>query len=114
MKIINHTQKKVLAEHASECRSLFAKATGLMFASKPKALLFSFSKPRKVSLHMFFVHFPIDVIYIEKGQVVEIKEHLKPWQMYTPKTKASLVLELPMGLIQKTKTRVGDEIIFQW
>ena len=107
--ITNITRKAILAKQHTLCTSAISKAIGLMFALKPKALVFAFSKPARISLHMLFVFFPIDVIYLDsKMRVVEIKESFKPFTFYTPKRKASFVIELPAGSAKGSK--LGDII----
>ena len=40
---------------------------------------------------MFFVFFPIDVLFLDKNKkVVELKENFKPFSIYFPKNKAKL------------------------
>ena len=86
---------------------------GLMFRIKPKSLVFVFEKPKIVSLHMFFVFFPIDVLYLDKNKkVIEIKEKFMPFSFYNPKRKASYVIELPVLTVESTKTKIGDIISF--
>jgi uncharacterized membrane protein (UPF0127 family) len=93
-KIINKTNNKTIAKDYRLCKSILSKATGLMF-SKRKNLIFIFSDERIVALHMIFVFFPIDVLFLDKNKkVVEIKKDFKPWTFYTPKKKAMYVIEL--------------------
>lgn len=76
------------------CKSLLSKARGLMFSRK-KNLVFVFGRPRRVSLHMFFVFFPIDVIFLDEDKkIIEIKRDLKPFRFYTSKEKAKYAVEL--------------------
>jgi len=94
------------------CKNIFSKALGLMF-SKPKTLIFIFKREKIISLHMFFVFFPIDVLFLDKNKkIVEIKENFKPFTFYTPKNKALYIIELPRGIIQKTKAKVGYILSF--
>ena len=80
-----------------------------MFRFKPIAMLFTFSREKLVSLHMFFVFFPIYVLYLDKTkQIVEIAENFKPWTTYTPKAKAKYIIELPAGTVKKTNTKLND------
>lgn len=89
------------------------KAKGLMF-SPPKTLVFEFRKEKKVPLHMLFVFFAIDVIYLDKrNKVVELKKGLRPFSFYTPQKKAKSVIELQQGTIEKSGTRAGDVIKFE-
>lgn len=113
MKIINKTKKTVLSEDACAVSSLFGKAKGLMFSSQ-KELLFVEKKERFLPLHMLFVFFSIDVVYLDKKkQVVELKERLLPFMFYFPKNKAQYVLEVKAGTIKKTKTAVTDSLAFR-
>ncbi len=62
---------------------------------------------------MFFVIFPIDVLFLDKNRkVVDLKENFKPFTFYTPKAKAKYVIELPNGIIKKTNTRINDFYFF--
>ena len=81
--------------------------------SRQKNLILAFKKEKIIPLHMFFVFFPIDIIYLNKNKkIVEIKENFRPLTTYTPKKKAQYVLELEKGTIAKTNTNISDIIIF--
>ena len=85
-----------------------------MFSKKNfTPLIFVFKKEKIIPLHMLFVFFPIDVLFLDKDRkVVELKEKFMPFAFYTPKYKALYIIELPSGIIKKTKTRVGDNLDF--
>jgi hypothetical protein len=111
--IKNQTKKFVIIKKAKICRSIFSKALGFMFRFKKPdyALVFIFNREVKAELHMFFVFFPIDVLFLDKNKkVVDIKKDFKPFSYYSPKAKPQYVIELPVGLLKKTKT--GDIIYF--
>ncbi len=111
--ITNKTRKTIIAETHYNFKSPVSRAIGLMFAMNPKNLVFIFKKERIVPLHMFFVIFPIDVLFIDKNKkVVEIKENFRPFRSYIPKAKAKYVIELPKGAVKKSKTEIGDIISF--
>jgi uncharacterized protein len=111
-KIINKTTKKVIAKDFMLCESLLSKASGLMF-SKRKNLVFVFPYERIVPLHMMFVFFPIDVLFLDKNKkVVEIKRDFGPWRFYTPKKKAMYVIELCTKDCQRSSVKVGEMIGF--
>jgi len=62
---------------------------------------------------MFFVFYPIDVIFLDKNKIiVEIKENFKPFTFYTPKNKAKYIIELKNNTIKETNTKIGDIISF--
>ena len=113
MDIKNITKKRIIAENATICKNIIAKSLGLMFTLKPKTLIFIFKKEKIIPLHMLFVFYPIDVLFLGKNKVVvEIKESLMPFTVYTPKNKAKYIIELPQGTIKKTKTVLRDKIKF--
>jgi uncharacterized membrane protein (UPF0127 family) len=63
------------------------------------------------SIHCFFMRMPIDVLYVDKqGQVVKVLESLRPWRLGPISFKTDWVLELPVGTIERTGTRVGDRL----
>ena len=85
-----------------------------MFSRQPKTLIFIFDSEKIVPLHMFFVFYPIDVLFLNKNKkVVETKENFKPFTLHNPRNKAQYIIELPKGTIKKTKTTVGDTISFK-
>ena len=112
--IKNITKNKILAKKTILCKNNISKAIGLMFSRKKKTLIFIFKKEKIIPLHMFFVFYPIDVIFLNKNKkVVEIKQNLRPFAFYIPKNKAKYVIELPHKTIRKTKTKLGDTISFK-
>lgn len=109
----NKRNSKILAKKAKPCKSIFSKSLGLMFSKKNKTLVFIFKKEKIVPLHMFFVFYPIDVLFLDKyKKVIEIKENFMPFTSYTPKNRAKYVIELPNNTVRNTKTGVGDTIMF--
>ena len=112
MKVINLANHKILASDAGLCNTAFSKAIGLMFSkNKKKSLVFKFDSERIIPLHMFFVFYPIDALFLNKKNiVVESKENFMPFRFYTPNKMAIYVIELPKGTIKKYKTKIGDKI----
>lgn len=65
-------------------------------------------------IHMFFMAFPIDAVFVSKdGTVVHLVEGIKPWRISRYVFSARAVLELPVGSIAKSATRVGDRLVFE-
>jgi len=111
--ITNKTKNTILSPQFSELSSVFSKALGLMFHTKPKSLIFQFNKEQLIPLHMCFVFFPIDVVFLNSNKkVVEIKENFKPWTYYSPKNKAKYVIELPKDTIKNSRIELND--LIQW
>ena len=113
MMIKNLTRKTILAKKYKICKNIFSKSLGLMFSIRNGSLILNFKKEKINPLHMFFVFYPIDVLFLNKDKVVvEIKENFQPFTFYTPKKKSKYIIELPKGIIEKSKTKVGDKINF--
>jgi uncharacterized membrane protein (UPF0127 family) len=65
------------------------------------------------SIHMFFMKFAIDVLFLDDdGVVVRAIEGIKPWRATRVYSDASSVLELPVGVIGRSGTRPGDKVRF--
>ena len=63
--------------------------------SKKRNLFFVFSSEKRRSLHMWFVFFPIDVLFLDKQKrIIEIKRDFKPFTLYRSQKKAQYVVEL--------------------
>ena len=89
--------------------SVFGKARGLMFSRK-KNLVFVFDKEQRIGLHMLFVFFPIDVLFLDKDKrIVEIKKNFRPFSFYKSREKAKYVVEIAKG---KKKYKIKEKIKF--
>ncbi len=73
------------------CKSWLSKFRGLMF-SKKKNLLFVFNKEKRVIIHMFFVFYPINIIYFDKNKKPIAKVKAYPFTILKPR-KAKYILE---------------------
>ncbi len=105
-------------KEVKHCKSNFSQGLGLMLSRKNKnrALVFELKKEKKVPLHMFFVFYPIDVLYLDEDKngdkrIVEIKENFKPFTFYSPKNKAKYIVELPVNTVSKGQLNVNDIIM---
>jgi uncharacterized membrane protein (UPF0127 family) len=112
--LYNKTTKKKIIEKTKIADSFFKRFKGLMFSSKPDyALIFELEKEGKLnsSIHMLFVFYPIDVIYLNsEKKVVDIKYNFKPFSLnYTPKKASKYFIEFATGIIQK-KIGLNDEL----
>ncbi|XRO75704.1 DUF192 domain-containing protein [Methanocaldococcus sp. 28A] len=86
------------------------RAFGLMFRDiGNKAMLFLY-KRRKISMHTFFMLYPIDVIFIDENKVVEAVR-LKPWKTYKCKNYSTAMLEFKCIDINLDKL-VGEKVEF--
>lgn len=85
---------------------------GLMFKRKPETLVFDLKKKKKVGLHMFFVFFPIDVLFLDEDKKITAKiENFLPWRICKAR-EGRFIIELPAGTIRKTNSHIGDTLEF--
>lgn len=107
----------IIASKIIYCDNFLRQGTGLTFrtrkAVEDKAWMFRFNKPRRVGITMFFVFFPIDIVFLDKNNlVVELKENLRPFRNYTSKEKISSFIELKQGIIKKHSIKKGQHLMF--
>ncbi len=113
--IENKTKNKIVCNNKKTLSTPFEKALGLMFSKQIDDIgyIFLFDYPRRIDLHMFFVFFSIDLLFLDADKkVIEIKENFKPFSLYYSRNKAKFLIELPYGKIKESQTRIGDRIIF--
>lgn len=92
------SRRRVLASDVDAADSLLEQARGLMFQSsipEDYAMVFRFDDPGTRGLHMLFVPFPIDVLWLVDGEVTRC-ERLRPW-IGLGRATADTVIELPAG-----------------
>lgn len=64
-------------------------------------------------IHMFFMKFPIDVIFVDRSDiVVGLVENISPFSMSPMFLQAHRAIELPAGAISYSRTSLGDIVQF--
>lgn len=115
-KLINQTNKSVVCSRVVFAKTAFEKCRGLMFREKKSfdyALVFDFGRASKraAAIHMLFVFFPIDVVYLRDGNVVDLYRGVMPFTPHlAPKARADTLIELPQGAIWHSGIKMGDKI----
>lgn len=109
----NETRGTTIATNLSEARSFFARGRGLMGRREFPAGSALLIDPCS-SIHMFFMRFPIDVLYMDReDRVVRVQQSIKPWRIGPLFTRgAKYVIELPCGSIEQSNTQVGDRLAY--
>jgi len=96
--------------------SFMSRFLGLMFRSQVGTgliLKLPSSRSRHGSaIHMFFMRFPLDVVFADSEKKVVDMVSIGPWKTYTPKAPARYVIELEKGSFEKFKLEVDDELDF--
>ena len=68
---------------------------------------------RAGSVHMFFMRFPIDVVFLDRDlNVVGVRHGLRPWQVAAAR-RAVAALELPAGAAAEAGIEEGDVLALQ-
>jgi uncharacterized protein len=113
MVIKNKTKNSIIAEKVTIADTPFKRAKGLLGKrelSKGECLII---KPCN-SVHMFFMCFPIDALFIDKNNcVVGVVQNLLPYRLSPIFFKAAFVIEIPAGTIQTTKTEKNDLLLIE-
>lgn len=114
-------ESTVLARTVETAETEIEQMRGLMFRSSlpdDYALVFPFPAPPWWlpdslsgwrSIHMLFVHVPLDVLWLRDGEVQQVKT-LRPWRGLGL-AKADTVIELPAGTT--TGVAKGDTVLVE-
>ncbi len=104
---------QVLAREARLANSFFSRLKGLLGT---KSLLQDegmILDPCK-SVHTFFMHYDLDVIFIDKNNmIVGCESHLKPNRLSSYYGAARKAIELPAGTIEEKMIKLGQKLEFQ-
>jgi uncharacterized protein len=97
----------VVCERCEIPESSFGRARGLLGRERlapGEGMLID----RAGSVHMFFMRFPIDVVFLDRDwRVVGIRHRLRPWRLAGAK-RAVAALELPAGAAAEAGLEEGD------
>jgi uncharacterized membrane protein (UPF0127 family) len=112
----NETQNVVLVRHVRRADSFVSRLRGLTFrrqlGKEEGLLLVGHTESRAESaIHMFFVFFPIGVVWLDRANRVVDKAVARPFRpYYAPQAPAVGVLECQPDVLKKVE--VGDRIRF--
>ena len=108
--IVNTTRQQTIASVVETASNPWASMKGLLGRnSLPKghALIITGCN----SIHMMFMRFAIDVIFIDKhNTVVGLCQNIQPFAFSPIFLKSSCAIELPAGTIHATQTALQDKI----
>ena len=91
--------------------SFFTRFAGLMLRKKLPAATGLFLAPCN-SVHMCFMRFAIDVVYLDKKyNIVKVVKNLPPWLGLSMCSKAWAVLEMTAGEAERCGLEVGKTLI---
>jgi uncharacterized membrane protein (UPF0127 family) len=102
----------ILCERCEIPASSFARMRGLLGRDRlePGTGMLIDAAP---SVHMFFMRFPIDVVFLDRDRkVVGIRSRLAPWRVAGAR-RAVAALELPAGAVAAAGVEEGDALVFE-
>ena len=106
----NVTRQSVVGARIRVARSVVDRTVGLLRTPElnPGEGLWIERSP---SIHMFFMRYPIDAVFISKeSRVTKVVQNLKPWRVVWWAPGARDCLELRAGAAAASGTQVGDEL----
>jgi uncharacterized membrane protein (UPF0127 family) len=103
---------RVVCERCELAESTFARMRGLLGRDgleRGSGMLID----RTGSVHMFFMRFPIDAVFLDRTRkVVGIRHRLAPWRVAWAR-HAVATLELPAGAASEAGLERGDVLVLE-
>lgn len=113
LRVTNETRGTILAGRAEEATGLVDRLAGLMGRKELPVGGGLLIAPCN-SIHMFFMRFPIDALFLDRDhRVVKLIAALPPWRITSIYWRARSVLELPAGVAAGSGTQEGDRLILE-
>ncbi|MBA3688951.1 MAG: DUF192 domain-containing protein [Chloroflexi bacterium] len=110
VRVHNLTRGTSVAERCRVAASMCDRAVGLLATPNlpsGQGLLIE----RTQSIHMFFMRYPIDVVFADRdARVTRTVAGLRPWSVVWWAPGARDCIELPVGALLASGTAVGDEL----
>ncbi len=110
VRVNNLTRGTAVAERCRVAASLGDRAVGLLATRSLQpgdGLLIE----RTQSIHMFFMRYPIDVVFADRdARVTRIVAGLRPWRVVWWARGARDCIELPVGALLGSGTVPGDQL----
>ena len=118
LRAINQTRGTVLCARIEDAGGVAGQSRGLLgrdSLAPDHGMLFVRSRFEPFMwMHMFFMRFPIDIVFLDRDdRVVWINHRLKPWRMSAIVMRARKAIELAAGCALLTGTTLGDLIRFE-
>ena len=110
MRLINKTKNIILAEDVFMANTLFRRIKGLLGVKKFLPNQAIILEPCN-SVHTFFMHFSIDVIFADRNyKVIKVLSKLSPNRITPIYWHSSKVIELSAGSLNLANTQIQDQL----
>jgi uncharacterized membrane protein (UPF0127 family) len=113
LRLVHPASGWVLAADLHRPRTFVGRGLGLMFRGALPSGTGMWIAPCN-GIHTFFMRFPIDVVFLDRGQrVVRVCPALRTWRMVPLVPGAHSVVELPAGSLQDLHLPRGEQLEVQ-
>ncbi|MCX9084285.1 MAG: DUF192 domain-containing protein [Candidatus Methanoperedens sp.] len=105
-----------IARNIEFSRTILKQTLGLMFRKGipiDHSMIFVLKKPSQVSIHMLFVFFPIDVIFLNEKKEITGLSRLRPWVGYKAMESIKYIIEMKAGTIEMFHLCKGGQMEFE-
>ena len=110
MRLINHTTGRVVCQQVTLARTLWTRTRGLLGRPPPERGTGLLLEPCQ-SVHMFFMRYAIDVIFLDADyRVVAVRAGLRPWRVTRYYRTAYAALELREGAAAEAGLEPGHQL----
>ncbi|HOY09666.1 MAG TPA: DUF192 domain-containing protein [Candidatus Omnitrophota bacterium] len=113
MRITNQTKNTLIADRARLADTIVSRLVGLLSRaslSSQEGLVITECR----QIHMLFMRFAIDVIFVNRdNKVVGLVRDIKPFRMSPYFFRAQKAIELPVGVIDSSRTEKGDTLFLK-
>ena len=107
--IVNLRNNMIISSHPQTAISLYMRTRGMIGRKFDLDSLDGMVFERCASIHTCFMSIPLDVIFTDKNNIVtKVISNVAPWRLAFGAKSSYKVIELPVGVIEKTQTLVGD------
>jgi uncharacterized membrane protein (UPF0127 family) len=110
LRVENVSKSTLLGENIKIADSSLRRMVGLLGTShlEPQSGLLIFPTQ---GVHTFGMKYPIDIVFLDRERrVLGVRAAVKPWRLSPIFWRAQCVVELPAGVIEATRTEVGDQL----
>ncbi len=104
-----------IAKNIEFARTKLSQMSGLMFRkSIPSdySMIFILKKQSSVNVHMLFMRFPVDVIFLDEEKRVLGFARLNPWTEYKAMKGIRYVVEMKAETIERYDISIGGQMEF--
>ena len=110
--ILNKTTNKKIISKKKIADTFLKRAIGLMFSFKKNfnyGLIFDLKRETVTGagIHMFFVFFSINVLFLDKNKKIVDYKRLRPFTIYQPVKKIRYIIELP---VRCNNYKINDKV----